>query len=75
MQIATVRVAAAVYVPAGEYLNGATLDAPQWARPGQHTMGVEFAQKQDAAGMLEIESIDGASVVWATCCGGDHNHA
>lgn len=75
MKIATVSVCAAIYVPTGEYLNSVVLDAPQWARPGLHTMGVEFAQKQDAAGMLEIESIDGAPVVWGACCGGAHDHA
>lgn len=75
MKIATVQVAAPVYVPAGQYLNGAVLDAPQWARKGTHTMGAEFAQAQDAAGMLEVESIDGVQVLWAPCCGGsDHNH-
>jgi len=76
MGIATVQVGAPVYVPAGEYLNGATLTEPQWARPGRHTMGAAFAQQQDAAGMLEIESIDGAPVMWsACCCGADHDHA
>jgi hypothetical protein len=74
MKIATVSVCAAIYVPAGQYLNGAVLASPQWARPGTHTMEAEFAQAQDAAGMLEVESIDGAPVVWASCCGGDHNH-
>ncbi len=75
MRIATVQVAAPVYVPAGQYLNGVTLDAPAWARPGQHTMDAEFARQQDAAGMLEIESIDGAMVLWAPCCGGGaHDH-
>lgn len=72
MRIATVQVAAPVYVPAGQYLNGAVLAAPEWARKGTHTMDADFAQAQDAAGMLEIESIDGAQVLWATCCGGDH---
>jgi len=75
MKIATVSVCAAIYVPAGQYLNGAVLDAPQWARKGSHTMEAEFAQAQEAAGMLEIESIDGATVVWGACCGGDHAHA
>lgn len=75
MEIATVQVAAPVYVPAGQYLNGAVLDAPQWARPGTHTMEAAFAQQQDAAGMLEVESIDGAQVLWSACCGGgDHSH-
>jgi len=74
MKIATVSVCAAIYVPAGQYLNGAVLAAPEWARKGTHTMEAEFAQKQDAAGMLEIESIDGAPVLWASCCTGDHSH-
>lgn len=74
MRVATVDVCAPVSVPAGEYLNGAVLDAPQWARKGTHTMGVAFAQKQEAAGMLEIVSIDGAPVVWSACCGGAHDH-
>lgn len=74
MRIATVQVAAPVYVPAGQYLNGAELAAPEWARKGTHTMEADFAQQQEAAGMLEIESIDGTTVVWASCCGGDHNH-
>ena len=76
MRIATVQVAAPVRVPAGQYLNGAVLAAPEWARKGTHTMEAEFAQKQDAAGMLEVESIDGAPVLWASCCtGGAHDHA
>jgi len=75
MRIATVQVAAPVRVPVGQYLNGVVLAAPEWARKGTHTMGADFAQQQDAAGMLEIESIDGAPVVWGACCGGDHNHA
>lgn len=74
MQIATVDVCAPVYVPPGEYLNGAALNHPQWARQGRHTMGADFAQAQEAAGMLEIESVDGTPVVWGACCGGDHDH-
>lgn len=74
MKIATVSVCAAIYVPAGQYLNGVVLTAPEWARKGTHTMEAEFAQQQDAAGMLEVESIDGAPVVWGACCSGDHNH-
>ena len=74
MKIATVSVCAAIYVPAGQYLNGVVLDAPQWARKGTHTMEAEFAQAQEAAGMLEIESIDGATVVWGACCSGAHDH-
>ncbi len=74
MRIATVQVAAPVYVPAGQYLNGAVLAAPEWARKGTHTMEAEFAHAQEAGGMLEVESIDGAPVVWVSCCGGDHNH-
>ena len=72
MSIAKCHVAAAVYVPAGEHLNGEMLAAPAWARPGVHMLGAEFARKQDAAGMLEIESVDGAPVLWASCCGGSH---
>jgi len=68
MQIAKVNVAAPVYVPSGEYLDGAVLAEPAWARRGQHTMSAEFARTQDAAGMLEIESIDGAQFMWAACC-------
>jgi len=75
MKIATVSVCAAIYVPAGQHLNGAVLDAPQWARKGTHTMEAEFAQQQEAAGMLEVESIDGATVVWGACCGGAHDPA
>ena len=76
MQIAKVNVAAPVYVPGGEYLDGAVLAEPAWARRGQHTMSAEFARTQDAAGMLEIESIDGAPFMWAACCAsGSHDHA
>jgi hypothetical protein len=51
MQIAKVNVAAPVYVPSGEYLDGAVLAEPAWARRGQHTMSAEFARTQDAAGL------------------------
>lgn len=75
MQIATVQVVAPVYVRAGQYLDGVVLDAPQWARPGRHAMEAGFAQLQDAAGMLEVESVDGVPVVWGACCsGGSHDH-
>lgn len=73
MKIATVNVAAPVLVPAGGHLNGVTLDAPAWARKGSHMMSEEFARTQDAAGMLEIVSIDGVAFHWGACCsGGDH---
>lgn len=74
MRIATVQVAAPVRVPTGQYLNGAVLAAPEWARNGTHTMEAGFAQAQEAAGMLEVDSIDGAPVVWGACCSGDHDH-
>lgn len=71
MKIAKVNVGAPVYVPAGIYLDGAVLESPAWARQGQHTMESAFAHEQEAGGLLEIESIDGAPVVWGSCCS-DH---
>jgi hypothetical protein len=70
MKIALCNVGSPVYVPAGEYLDGAVLDAAQWARNGEHSLSSEFAHQQEQSGMLEIVNIDGAPVVWGSCCSG-----
>jgi len=71
MKIAKVNVGAPVYVPAGGYLDGAVLESPAWARQGEHTMESGFAHAQEQNGMLEVVSVDGAPVVWGSCCS-DH---
>lgn len=68
MPIATVIVTGSIRVPAGEHLDGATLDATQWVESGRHTLNAEFARRQ--AGLLEIESIDGQRAGYDSCCGG-----
>lgn len=68
MSIAKCNVGSSVYVPAGEYLNGAVLDAPQWAHKGTHTLGHDFAVQQEQNGMLEIVDVDGIPVLWGSCC-------
>lgn len=70
MPIATVIVTRAFLVPAGEHLDGATLEQPQWLHDGQHTLALEFAQRQ--AGRLEVASVDGQRTGYDSCCGGQH---
>lgn len=70
MKIAKCNVGSPVYVPAGEYLDGSVLAAPEWARQGEHTLGHAFAHEQEANGMLEIIDVDGAPVIWGSCCTG-----
>lgn len=71
MKIAKCSVGAAIYVPAGEYLDGVTLTEPTWARPGEHTLEHEFAHAQEQNGYLEIIDVDGAPALWGACCA-DH---
>lgn len=71
MKIATCNVNSPVYVPAGQYLDGAVLDSAAWARDGSHDLEEDFARQQESNGMLEIVSIDGATAIWGSCCS-DH---
>jgi len=72
MKIAHVNIAAPVYVPAGEYLNGEILAAPAWAHVGECDLSETFARTQEANGYLEIDTIDGVAVVWGACCNAGH---
>jgi len=59
MPIATVIVTGSIRVPAGEHLDGATLDATQWVESGRHTLNAEFAaagnrKHRRAAGRLRL---------------------
>lgn len=68
MPIAKVHVSVSVLVPVGEYLDGATLNAPQWARAGVHTLNAEFARQHPQR--LVVESIDGQPAGgYDSCCG------
>lgn len=52
------------------------LHAGQWLNSGEHPMPLDEAQAQERAGMVDIVSVDGETVVWASCCGdGHHDHA
>lgn len=76
MKTAKCHVAAPIYVPAGEHLNGEILQEPRWARVGEHVLGADFAAQQEAAGLCEIERVDGVPVYWSACCsGGSHEHS
>lgn len=68
MSIAKCNVGSPVYIPSGEYLNGAVLDAPQWAHKGVHTLCHDFAVQQEQNGMLEIVDVDGTPVLFGSCC-------
>lgn len=51
------------------------LHAGQWLMEGEHSMPLDVAQAQERAGLVDIVSIEGERVVWASCCaGGDHDH-
>lgn len=46
-----------------------------WLNSGEHPMPLDEAQAHERAGMVDIVSIEGERVVWASCCaGGDHAH-
>lgn len=46
-----------------------------WLNEGEHPMPLDVAQQHERTGMVDIVSVDGERVVWASCCtGGDHNH-
>lgn len=70
MKIAKCSVAAPVYVPSGEHLDGAILESPQWARQGEHYLSHDFAVTQEQNGLLEIIEVDGVPVLWGACCSG-----
>lgn len=46
-----------------------------WLNSGEHPMPLDEAQAHERAGMVDIVSVDGETVVWSSCCaGGDHAH-
>ena len=46
-----------------------------WLSSGEHPMPLDEARAQERAGMVDIVSIEGERVVWASCCAdGDHAH-
>lgn len=70
MKIAKCNVGSPVYVPAGEYLDGQSLEVGQYARQGEHFLAHDFAHVQEQNGNLEIVEVDGVPVVWGACCAG-----
>lgn len=75
MSIAQIKVTAPVYFAAGETLNGMALKAPQWVNSGVATVDTEKARRLERDGYADILSVDGAAVVWSSCCSGAHDHA
>jgi len=61
---------------AGELLNGAELSAPTWVIGGEVDVTDARAAELERDGYADIVSVDGATVVWPSCCsGGEHDHA
>lgn len=60
-----------VRVPAGTVVDGVALTAPAFLDVGCRTVvgDVDFATLE-AAGHVEIVSVDGGDVVWDACCVG-----
>ena len=65
-----------VLFTAGEFLNGAELAASTWVMTGEAEVADERASELERDGYADIVAVDGAAVVWPSCCaGGDHDHA
>lgn len=45
-----------------------------WVLSGEIDMLIDEARVYEAAGMVDIVSIDGEAVTWAACCSGTHEH-
>ena len=46
-----------------------------WLTEGEHPMPLDVAQRHERAGLVDIVSIEGERVVWASCCAdGNHDH-
>lgn len=74
MSKAQIRVSAPVLFVAGDYLNGATLTAPQWVRSGLAEVDASKAEALERQGYADIISREGQASVWGPCCGGAHEH-
>lgn len=64
-----------VLFSAGEFLNGAELAASTWVMTGEAEVADERASELERDGYADIVAVDGAAVVWPSCCaGGSHDH-
>lgn len=64
-----------VLFAAGEYLNGSELSGAKWLMDGEVDVPDERAAELERDGYADIVSINGAAIVWPSCCaGGDHDH-
>lgn len=59
----------------GESLNGIVIDKPEWVYSGSFEIDDEKAKELERAGYVDIISVNGADVVWESCCSGsNHTH-
>lgn len=58
--------------PAGSVVDGVVLAERSFVGTGRHEIAADksLMDQLEASGYLEILSIDGATAVWAACCGG-----